>query len=59
MKLDIILRIHDDQNIHGNNPRYIDIPKKDLIFGCLTSLINSANVVTSAEISFVVLILLF
>ena len=55
MKLEIILRIHDGQNIHGDKPRYIDIPKKDLILGCLTSLINSANVVTNAEISFVVL----
>ena len=50
MKLEIILRIHDDKNIHGNKPRYIDIPKKDLIFGCLSSLINSANVVTNTEI---------
>jgi hypothetical protein len=55
MKLEIILRIHDGQNIHGDKPRYIDIPKKDLILGCLSSLINSANVVTNAEISFVVL----
>ncbi len=31
MKLEIILRIHDGQNIHGGKPRYIDIPKKDLI----------------------------
>jgi hypothetical protein len=55
MKLEIILRIHDGQNIHGDKPRYIDVPKKDLILGCLTSLINSANVVTNAEISFIVL----
>ena len=53
MKLEIILRIHDGQNIHGDKPRYIDIPKKDLILGCLTSLINSANVVTDADISFI------
>jgi hypothetical protein len=55
MKLEIILRIHDGQNIHGDKPRYIDISKKDLILGCLTSLINSANVVTDADISFIVL----
>ena len=55
MKLEIILRIHDEQNIHGDKPRYIDVPKKDLILGCLSSLINSANVVTNAEISFIVL----
>jgi hypothetical protein len=55
MRLEIILRIHDGQNIHGNKPRYIDIPKKDLILGCLSSLINSANVVTNAEISLIIL----
>ena len=38
MKLDIIIRIHDGQNIHGKGKsRYIDIPKKDLIVGCLSS----------------------
>jgi hypothetical protein len=55
MKLEIILRIHDGQNVNGNNPRYINIPKKDLILGCLSSLISSANAVADAEISFVVL----
>ena len=49
MKLDIIIRIHDGQNIHGNHPRYIDVPKKDLIVGCLTSLINSANYAINNE----------
>ena len=44
MKLDIIIRIHDGQNIHGKGKsRYIDVSKKDLIIGCLSSLINSAN----------------
>lgn len=55
MKLEIILRIHDGQNIHGNKPRYINVPKKDLILGCLSSLINSTNVVTNAKVSFIVL----
>jgi len=57
MKLDIILRIHDGRNIHGYNgqPRYIDVPKKDLIIGCLSSLINSANIVTEEKISFIIL----
>jgi hypothetical protein len=55
MKLEIVLRIHDGKNIHGNKPRYIDIPKKDLIVGCVTSLINSANLVKDVEISFIVL----
>ena len=55
MKLDIIIRIHDGQNIHGNEPRYIDVPKKDLIVGCISSLINSANIVNGVEINFVIL----
>jgi hypothetical protein len=55
MKLEIILRIHDGKNIHGDKPRYINIPKKDLIIGCITSLINSTNLVKDAKISFIVL----
>jgi len=54
MKLEIIIRIHDGKNIHGNKPRYINVPKKDLIIGCLSSLINSANL-SNAKISFVIL----
>lgn len=51
MKLEIILRTHDGKNIHGpDKPRYIDIPKKDLIIGCLSSLINSANLVRDFKI---------
>jgi hypothetical protein len=33
MKLHIVIRTHDGKNIHGNKPRYIDVPKKDLIVG--------------------------
>ena len=55
MKLEIILRIHDGKNIHGNAPRYINISKKDLILGCLSSLIKSANAVTNVEISLIIL----
>ena len=54
MKLEIIIRIHDGKNIHGNKPRYINVPKKDLIIGCLSSLINSANL-SNEEISFIIL----
>jgi hypothetical protein len=43
MNLHIVLRIHDGKNIHGNKPRYINISKKELIVGCVSSLINSAN----------------
>ena len=55
MKLEIILRTHDGKNIHGDKPRYIDVPKKDLIIGCLSSLINSANRVKNHSIHFTIL----
>ena len=43
MKLHIVIRTHDGKNIHGDKPRYINVPKKELIIGCLSSIINSAN----------------
>lgn len=55
MKLHIVLRTHDGKNIHGDKPRYIDIPKKDLIIGCITSLINSCNLVNNHQIKFTIL----
>jgi hypothetical protein len=55
MNLDIILRIHDGKNIHGDKPRCINVPKKELIIGCLSSLINSANLTKNVNISFIVL----
>jgi hypothetical protein len=55
MKLHIVIRTHDGKNIHGNKPRYIDVPKKDLIVGCLSSLINSANLVKNHSIHFTIL----
>jgi len=55
MKLHIVIRTHDGKNIHGNKPRYIDVPKKDLIIGCLSSLINSANLVKNHSIHFAIL----
>ena len=55
MKLHIVIRTHDGKNIHGNKPRYIDVPKKDLIIGCLSSLINSTNRVKNHSIHFTIL----
>jgi len=55
MKLHIVLRTHDGKNIHGDRPRYIDIPKKDLIVGCLSSLINSSNLIKNHQIHFTIL----
>lgn len=55
MKLHIVIRTHDGKNIHGDKPRYIDVPKKDLIIGCLSSLINSCNLVKGHSIHFTIL----
>lgn len=55
MKIHIVLRTHDGKNIHGDRPRYIDIPKKDLILGCVSSLINSSNLVKDHQIYFTIL----
>ena len=40
--LDIIIRTHDKSNV-SKFPRFISVSKKELIEGCITSLINSAN----------------
>ena len=55
MRLEIILRIHDGENIHGRKPRYIRVSKKDLIIGCFTSLVNSTNFTNDIEIKFTIL----
>jgi hypothetical protein len=55
MKLHIVLRTHDGKNIHGDRPRYIDVSKKDLIVGCLSSIVNSANLVKNHQVHFTIL----
>ena len=55
MNLLIVLRIHDGKNIHGDKPRYINVSKKNLIKGCISSLINSANFVIDHKINYIVL----
>ena len=40
--LDIIIRTHDKSNV-SKFPRFISVSKRELIEGCMTSLINSAN----------------
>ena len=55
MKIEIILRTHDQSNIHKDRERYCQIPKRDLILGCLQSLINSSNLVANHEINFKIL----
>lgn len=55
MKVDVIIRTHDQSNIHQDRERYINVSKTALITGCLTSMINSANLVSDHEINFVIL----
>jgi len=55
MKIEVILRIHDGQNIHGNLPRYINLSKKELVMGCVTSLINSLNLIFDHDILITIL----
>lgn len=45
MKLDIILRTHDNIDIHAyhKKPRYTNTPKIDVVEKCVKSLIKSAN----------------
>lgn len=61
MKLEIILRTHDGKNIHGrgsssvlDQKRYIPVSKRELVIGCVSSLINSSNLVQNHEIKFTV-----
>lgn len=55
MKLEIILRTHDGNNIHGKEKRYIPVSKRELIIGCVSSLVNSANQLTNCFIHFIIL----
>jgi len=55
MTLEIILRTHDLGNVHLDRERYCGIDKTTLILGCLSSLINAANMVESHEVNFKIL----
>jgi hypothetical protein len=55
MKLEIVLRIHDGQNIHGQQKRYIPVSKTELVTGCVSSLINSSNHVQTHQINLIIL----
>jgi hypothetical protein len=55
MKLEIILRTHDQSNVHTDRQRYCGFDKKTLILGCLTSLIKSSNLVFNHEVNFKIL----
>lgn len=55
MKLHIVIRTHDGENIHGTRPRYINVSKKELIIGCISSIINSSNLVKNHTINYTIL----
>lgn len=55
MHLHIVLRTHDSKNIHGKKERYLSVSKKELVIGCVSSLIKSANAVLNHSISFTIL----
>lgn len=55
MNLHIVLRTHDGKNIHGKKQRYIPVSKTELVIGCVSSLVNSANNVSNHKIHFTIL----
>ena len=55
MILEIVLRTHDQSNVHNDSQRYCGFDKRTLITGCLKSLINSANQVHGHQIYFKIL----
>jgi hypothetical protein len=55
MKLHIVIRTHDGKNIHGQRKRYIPVSKTELVIGCVSSLVNSANQVSNHSIHFTIL----
>lgn len=55
MNLDIILRTHNRSNIHKDRQRYIDVDKTTLIIKCLSSVINSANLLENCNVNYVIL----
>jgi len=55
MNIEIIIRTHDQSNVHTDRQRYCGMDKKTLIVGCLTSLIKSVNQVQGHQFSFKIL----
>jgi hypothetical protein len=55
MNLEIILRTHDQSNVHTYEERFCGFDKQTLILGCVTSLVNSANLVENHSINFKIL----
>jgi hypothetical protein len=56
MKLHIILRTHDNRDVHVDwRTRYHGIPKPELLLGCLRSLVNSIKKSTNCHVALTVL----
>lgn len=54
-KLDIIMRTHDQTNVHTDRQRYCGLSKFELIRGCLISLLKSGNRVFGWDIHYTIL----
>jgi len=55
MNIEIILRTHDQSNVHTDKERYCGSDKKTLVEKCLISLVNSANLVRGHTINYKIL----
>jgi len=56
MKLDIVMRTCDHTNVHNDwRVRYCNKPKNEIVKGCVTSLVNSCNIVKDHDISLTIL----
>lgn len=55
MNIEIVLRTHDKRNIHTDRERYCGMSKSQLIEGCVSSLINSAEQLVGHQIKFTIL----
>ena len=51
MNIEIILRTHDQSNVHGDRPRIINVPKADMVKKCALSLKNSIDQVKDHNIT--------
>ncbi len=55
MNLEIIVRTHDKDNVHNFQERYCGADKQTVVLKCVSSLANSAKLVSDMEIYFTIL----
>ena len=55
MNLDIIVRTHDKDNVHNFQERYCGVNKQTVVLKCVSSLANSAKLISNTNISFTIL----